>query len=99
MKNKTGRRAFLKNIGAGGTAAAFLPAGMLLSPEENKTNEAIALYEYYTKTFPNIVVAQNDLGDLYLMTNQKEKAVQCYKNALAIRPGNPRATEALKRLN
>ena len=47
MKNKTGRRAFLKNIGAGGTAAAFLPAGMLLSPEENKTNAAenMAAYE------------------------------------------------------
>jgi uncharacterized protein (DUF608 family) len=29
MKNKTGRRAFIKNIGAGGTAALFSPAGLL----------------------------------------------------------------------
>lgn len=35
MKYKTGRRAFLKNIGAGSTAAAFLPAGVLLTPKEN----------------------------------------------------------------
>ena len=46
MKNKTGRRAFLKNISAGGTAAAFLPAGVFLSSEEKKeiavhTNNAI----------------------------------------------------------
>src|SRR5450432_800959 len=45
MKNKTGRRAFLKNISAGGTAAAFLPAGFLLSPQkkENITADAINL--------------------------------------------------------
>ena len=36
MKNKTGRRAFLKNIGAGGTAAALLPAGILLPSQKNK---------------------------------------------------------------
>lgn len=35
MKNKTGRRAFLKNIGAGSTAA-FLPAGILLAPKEHQ---------------------------------------------------------------
>ena len=39
MKNKTGRRAFLKNISAGGTAAAFLPAGILLS--HPKKDEAL----------------------------------------------------------
>ncbi len=35
MKNKTGRRAFLKNIGAGGTAAAFLPTGILSAVKES----------------------------------------------------------------
>jgi len=36
MKNKTGRRAFLKNMSAGGTAAAFFPTGILLPSEEKK---------------------------------------------------------------
>ncbi|MEO5683544.1 MAG: GH116 family glycosyl hydrolase [Chitinophagaceae bacterium] len=34
MKNKTGRRNFLKNLGTGGTVA-FLPAGFLRSPAES----------------------------------------------------------------
>jgi len=41
MKNKTGRRAFLKNISAGGTAAVFLPAGISL-PAETKTSSGLA---------------------------------------------------------
>ncbi|MEP6749038.1 MAG: GH116 family glycosyl hydrolase [Bacteroidota bacterium] len=36
MKNKTGRRAFLKNISAGTTAAAFLPASVLLSGQKKE---------------------------------------------------------------
>ncbi|CAN5303038.1 hypothetical protein BH09BAC3_BH09BAC3_35610 [soil metagenome] len=75
----------------------LLEVGQILS-EQNRIDEAIALYEYYIRNFPSIVVAQNDLGDLYLMKNQKEKAIQCYKRALVIRPGNPRATAALKNL-
>ncbi|MFT3936229.1 MAG: GH116 family glycosyl hydrolase [Chitinophagaceae bacterium] len=41
MKNKTGRRAFLKNMGAGGTAAAFFPTGILSRPTaaENLSNK------------------------------------------------------------
>lgn len=44
MKNKSGRRAFLKKIGAGGTAAAFLPAGLLLQA----TDKDIPAGEMYT---------------------------------------------------
>ena len=75
----------------------LLEVGELLRAE-GKVNEGIALYEYYIKTFPQIVVAQNDLADLYLTNNQNEKAIKCYKEALRLRPGNPRATEALNRL-
>ena len=66
--------------------------------EEKKNKEAIILYSYYTKTFPNIVVAWNDLGDVYLAENNIEKAELCFKQALKIRPANPRALEALKKL-
>jgi CubicO group peptidase (beta-lactamase class C family) len=66
--------------------------------QENRNKEAVMLYTYYTKTFPNIVVAWNDLGDVYLAENNKNKAISCYKQALKVRPGNPRAMEALKKL-
>jgi len=75
----------------------LLEAGQKLT-ENNKTDEAIALYEYYVVKFPGIVVARNDLGDLYLKKGDKEKAKHCYEQALKIRPQNPRAKEALKKL-
>ena len=61
-------------------------------------DKAMILYLYYTKTFPNIVVAWNDLGDIYLTQNKKAAAIKCYQQALVLRPGNPRATENLEKL-
>jgi CubicO group peptidase (beta-lactamase class C family) len=66
--------------------------------EENKEAKALLLYQFYTQSFPNIVVAWNDLGDIYVRQNNKLEAKRCYKQALTIRPSNPRAQEALKKL-
>jgi len=66
--------------------------------QENKNDKALILYKYYTKTFPIIVVAWNDLGDIYLKQNDKDEAIKCYKQALKIRPENPRAKENLDKL-
>ena len=66
--------------------------------QEKKTDKALVLYKFYTKTFPNIVVAWNDLGDIYLTQNNKDEAIKCYKQALKIRPENPRAKESLDKL-
>jgi tetratricopeptide (TPR) repeat protein len=76
----------------------LLDVGQVLI-KEKKTDKALILYQYYTATFPNIVVAWNDLGDIYLMKHNKEEAIKCYKQALQIRPGNPRAKESLEKLN
>ncbi len=67
--------------------------------EEKKADEALSLYQYYTKSFPNIIVSWNDLGDVYLMKNNKEEAASCYKQALKLRPGNQRAKENLEKIN
>ena len=75
----------------------LLDAGQKLI-EENKLDEALVLYKYYTEQFPKIVVAWNDLGDVYQMKNDKNKAIECYQQALKIRPGNPRAKENLQKL-
>lgn len=75
----------------------YLEVGQKLL-EEKKADEAIALYKIYTKQFPNIIVAWNDLGDAYLLKGEKENAINCYKQALKLRPENQRAKEALDKL-
>jgi CubicO group peptidase (beta-lactamase class C family) len=66
--------------------------------EEQKNEKALLLYKYYTTAFPMIVVAWNDMGDVYLNLNKKEEAIKCYKQALKLRPENPRAINNLKKL-
>ncbi|HXB42449.1 MAG TPA: serine hydrolase [Puia sp.] len=65
---------------------------------ENNLAKALILYRFYTKSFPNIVVAWNDLGDIYQTQNNKEEAIKCYNQALRIRPENLRAKESLHKL-
>lgn len=66
--------------------------------QEKRFNKALVLYQTYTQDFPQIVVAWNDLADVYLATNDKPNAIRCYQKALEVRPGNPRATNSLKKL-
>ena len=66
--------------------------------QERKADAALVLYQYYTKTFPNIVVAWNDMGYVYLMLNKKNAAINCYQQALKLRPANRRAKESLEKL-
>jgi tetratricopeptide (TPR) repeat protein len=67
--------------------------------EEGRMEEAEYLYLYYTKAFPKIVVAWNDLGDIYKKKGEKLNAKSCYQKALLLRPENQRAKEALNQLN
>ncbi len=67
--------------------------------EEKKTDQALSLYKFYTHRFPEIIVAWNDMGDVYQMTGNKEEAIRCYNQALKLNPGNQRAIENLKKLN
>ena len=66
--------------------------------DEKKADEALSLYQFYTKSFPNIIVAWNDMGDVYQMKGNKEEASKCYKQALKIKPDNQRAKENLEKL-
>jgi CubicO group peptidase (beta-lactamase class C family) len=75
----------------------LLEAGQRLM-EENKNQKALILYTFYTTRFPGIVVAWNDMGDIYQSLNNKAEAIKCYQQALKIRPGNPRAKENLSKL-
>jgi len=75
----------------------LLNVGQMLM-QEKKNEKALMLYKYYTKKFPNIVVAWNDLGDVYQGIGNKEEAVKCFSQALKIRPENQRAKESLQKL-
>ena len=75
----------------------LLDAGEVMIKEQH-FEKALLLYRYYTTSFPNIVVAWNDMGDIYQYIGNKEEAIKSYKTALALRPGNPRAIENLKKL-
>ena len=75
----------------------LLDAGQKLI-EDKKLDEALMLYQYYTKSFPRIVVAWNDMGDVYRFKNDKVNAKKCYEQALMLRPQNPRAKENLEAL-
>jgi len=66
--------------------------------EEKKYDKALLLYKFYTKAFPQIIVAWNDLGDVYLARNNKDNAINCYKRVLQMRPENQRARESLSKL-
>ena len=67
--------------------------------EEGNNEKALVLYNYYTKTFPKIVVAWNDLGDVYLSRGDKSAALKCYEQALKLRPENQRARESIDKLS
>ncbi|MEN9684995.1 MAG: hypothetical protein RLZZ28_781 [Bacteroidota bacterium] len=75
----------------------FLFAGEQLLQEKN-ADAAIALFQVYTKEFPNIIVAWNDLGDAYRLINNKDAARNCYLKVLQMRPANERAKRALEKL-
>lgn len=75
----------------------LLFAGQALIAEK-ETEKAIALYEFYTRKFPRIVVAWNDLGDAWLLKGEPENAKRCFRKALELRPGNVRAKESLEKI-
>lgn len=66
--------------------------------DEKKADEALVLYQFYTKSFPNIIVAWNDMGDVNQMKGNKAEAIKCYIQALKIKPDNQRAKDNLEQL-
>ncbi len=75
----------------------MLDAGIKLL-DEKKADEAMALYEVYTKEFPNIVIAREGLGDAYLLKGNKEMARKYYEECLKMRPNFKSAKEKLEKL-
>ncbi len=75
----------------------LLNAGQALLQEKDYDN-AISLYRVYTKEFPKIIIAWNDMGEAYLDKGDKENALKCFEQALKIMPDNKRAKNNLEHL-
>ena len=67
--------------------------------DNGNADAAFCLFKYFTEKYPELVVGWNELGEVYELKNNNPEAIKCYTKALSIRPGNPRATDNLKRLS
>jgi len=73
--------------------------GEILFLEKNHLEEAIEVFEFSTEMFPQGPVLWSTLGEAYTRNGQKDKAIQCYKKVLELRPESNTAREMLDRLN
>lgn len=65
---------------------------------EMRWENARSLYTVYSKLFPNIVVAWNQLGRCYKQLGNNTKARECFEKSLSIRPVNNPAKQLLEEL-
>lgn len=70
--------------------------GRLLS--DGKFQEAIEIFEFIVSEDPAFPYGYEGLGEAYMETGDKEKAIQNYQKTLELNPGNSRAKERLKEL-
>ena len=61
-------------------------------------NEAIEVLKLNVEAYPRIGKCVDDLGEAYLVSGNKEKAIENYQRALAIEPTSENAKQALKKL-
>jgi tetratricopeptide (TPR) repeat protein len=66
--------------------------------DQERNDKTIRIYELFVELYPRNFFGFNVLGDLYRERNDAEKAKECYRRSLAIRPGNGGAMVGLKAL-
>ena len=67
--------------------------------EEKKSAKAVEVLRYRADQYPRSADARVALGEAYLQSGQKDKARECFKQALALVPGHPEAAAKLKDLD
>jgi CubicO group peptidase (beta-lactamase class C family) len=78
-----------------GDDMVLLNVGTKLSEEKDYDN-AIDLFTVYTREFPGIIIAWNELGELYLAKGDRQNAGRCFSAALRLSPDNQRAKRGLE---
>lgn len=65
---------------------------------ENRTQEAIEIFQYNVELYPNVANTYDSLGEAYMVAGQTGKAIFNYQRSLELDPGNTNAVEMLKKL-
>jgi cyclase len=65
---------------------------------KNRIADAITLFEFCTKEFPNSWNAYDNLGAVYEKEGNTKLAIENYKKSLELNPGNTKTKNALKKL-
>lgn len=63
-----------------------------------KFKEALPIFHYLVKLYPNYWIGYHNLGYCYQATGEKQKAIANYQESLKINPDNIRATQQLEKL-
>jgi hypothetical protein len=65
----------------------------------DRSTEAIQVFEFITELFPKSANAFDSLGESYLNSGNKEKAIKYYQKSLELNPDNENAKQMIDRLN
>lgn len=66
---------------------------------KNRIKDAIILFDFCTKEFPNSWNAYDCLGEAYMKDGQNDLAIKKYKKSLELNPNNENAKKILKEIN
>ncbi len=61
-------------------------------------NDAIMVFKLNTEEYPQSANAFDSLGEAYMVSGDKERAIMNYQRSLDLNPQNSNAVERLKRL-
>ncbi len=64
----------------------------------NKTADAISVFQRNVQEFPQSANTYDSLGEAYMKNGQKDSAIQNYEKSLQIKPQNQNAVDMLKKL-
>ena len=65
---------------------------------ENRTKDAIAIFQLNTEAFPTEYNTWDSLAEAYLADGQRDLAIQYYRKVLELRPGDENATRMLRQM-
>jgi len=66
---------------------------------QERFEDAVTLFQINAECYPDSYLSYENLGEAYMMTGQKERALQNFQKSLDLNPANEYARQKLKELN